>query len=235
MAKLAKKTGRYIDMKNFMNELVVFAFSSPDLDVELTGEERDLLSLAYKKCMGELRDSWKSLQKFKQKRQQNLKDKYLSVEEKYRLNLEAQIEDLHKEFIGLLEKCVISSAKSIESKVFCLQMKGDFHGYLAEIKIDDERKKLIHDALEAYNRAKSLAKSYLRPCDPGRLSLELSLGLFKYDILNAKKEVVELNYLVLHEAKEDLKNMDKESTQYKKAEIVLNSLKDNLNNWILHM
>jgi hypothetical protein len=60
MVKVAKQAERYKDMVGFMNKLVLKSVESLR---ELSMEERNLLSLAYKNRVGARRESWWMLQK----------------------------------------------------------------------------------------------------------------------------------------------------------------------------
>ncbi|XP_050943658.1 14-3-3-like protein GF14 kappa [Cucumis melo] len=53
----------------------------------------------------------------------------------------------------LLDSNLIPSASASESKVFYLKMKGDYHRYLAEFKVGDERKAAAEDTMLAYRAA----------------------------------------------------------------------------------
>jgi 14-3-3 protein epsilon len=52
-----------------------------------------------------------------------------------------------------LDSNLIPSASSSESKVFYYKMKGDYHRYLAEFKIADERKSAAEDTMLSYKAA----------------------------------------------------------------------------------
>ena len=56
----------------------------------------------------------------------------------------------------MLDSNLIPSATAGESKVFYLKMKGDYHRYLAEFKIGDERKAAAEDTMLAYKAAQVL-------------------------------------------------------------------------------
>jgi 14-3-3 protein epsilon len=60
MVKVAKQAERYKDMVGFMDKLVLKSVESLR---ELSMEERNLLSLAYKNRVGARRASWRMLQK----------------------------------------------------------------------------------------------------------------------------------------------------------------------------
>jgi 14-3-3 protein epsilon len=55
--------------------------------------------------------------------------------------------------LDLLDKHLIPSASTGESKVFYLKMKGDYHRYLAEFKTQEARKDSAEHTLLAYKAA----------------------------------------------------------------------------------
>jgi len=59
-AKLAEQAERYDDMADFMKKVT-------ETGVELTNEERNLLSVAYKNVVGSRRSSWRVISSVEQK------------------------------------------------------------------------------------------------------------------------------------------------------------------------
>ncbi len=67
--------------------------------------------------------------------------------------VEKELSDICNSILALLDEYLIPSAKSCESKVFYLKMKGDYHRYLAEFKTGAERKDAAEFTLQAYKAA----------------------------------------------------------------------------------
>ena len=57
-----------------------------------------------------------------------------------RVQIEQELEDICSRILKLLDLHLINGARSGESKVFYLKMKGDYHRYLAEFKTGPDRK-----------------------------------------------------------------------------------------------
>ncbi|CAI0451114.1 unnamed protein product [Linum tenue] len=167
MAKLAEQAERYEEMVEFMEKV------AKTVDVEeLTVEERNLLSVAYKNVIGARRASWR-------KEESRGNEDHVSIIKDYRSKIETELSKICDGILNLLETHLIPSASAAESKVFYLKMKGDYHRYLAEFKTGAERKEAAESTLVAYKSAQ------LAPTHPIRLGLALNFSVFYYEILNS--------------------------------------------------
>ena len=124
---------------------------------ELSNEERNLLSVAYKNVVGTKRSSWRVISSIEQKSGDDEKQK---MAKEYREKIEGELNLICKEVLvrqasslsyqnnltstfppqKLLDDHLIPNASNPESKVFYLKMKGDYFRYLAEVATGDERK-----------------------------------------------------------------------------------------------
>ena len=88
------------------------------------------------------------------------------------LDLAAQVEkelkDICSDILSVLEKHLIPSATSGESKVFYYKMKGDYHRYLAEFAQGNDKKEAAENSLMAYKAASDIAMTELPPTHPIR-------------------------------------------------------------------
>ncbi|CAN1340834.1 14-3-3-like protein B (Fragment) [Linum perenne] len=136
---------------------------------ELTVEERNLLSVAYKNVIGSLRAAWRIVSSIEQK------------------------------------------------EVFYLKMKGDYHRYLAEFKVGDERKAAAEDTMLSYKAAQETAAADLAPTHPIRLGLALNFSVFYFEIQAFEEAIAEIDTL------------GEES--YKDSTLIMQLLRDNLTLW----
>ncbi|KAL5578064.1 hypothetical protein UlMin_019763 [Ulmus minor] len=164
MAKLAEHAECYEEMVEFMEKV------TKTMDVEeLTVEERNLISVAYKN----------------QKEEDRGNKDHVSIIKEYRGKIEDELSKICDGILNLLESHLIPSASSAESKVFYLKMKGDYHRYLAEFKTGSERKEATESTLLAYKSAQDIVLAELAPTHPIRLGLSLKFSIFYYEILNS--------------------------------------------------
>jgi len=106
--------------------------------VELSNEERNLLSVAYKNVVGARRSSWRVISSIEQKTEGSEKKQQMAKE--YREKVENELREICNDVLGLLDNFLIPKASNAESKVFYLKMKGDYFRYLSEVATGDDRK-----------------------------------------------------------------------------------------------
>lgn len=148
MAKLAEQAERYEEMVEFMEKV-----SASVENEELTVEERNLLSVAYKNVIGARRASWRIISSIEQKEESRGNEDHVVVIRDYRSKIETELSNICDGILKLLDSRLIPSATSGDSKVFYLKMKGDYHRYLAEFKTGAERKEAAESTLTAYKAA----------------------------------------------------------------------------------
>ncbi|RZR94026.1 hypothetical protein BHM03_00022626, partial [Ensete ventricosum] len=148
MAKLAEQAERYEEMVEFMEKVVKTINGE-----ELTVEERNLLSVAYKNVIGARRASWRIISSIEQKEESRGNEDHVALIKEYRGKVEAELSKICDGILKLLDSHLTPSATSAESKVFYLKMKGDYHRYLAEFKTGAERKEAAESTLSAYKSA----------------------------------------------------------------------------------
>eukprot|EP01046_Picozoa_sp_COSAG06_P065011 COSAG06_NODE_15781_length_1044_cov_0.911205_1_plen_126_part_01 len=116
------------------------------MDVELTVEERNLLSVAYKNVIGARRASWRIISSIEQKEENKGNAKQVEMIKGYRTSVETELNQTCDDILSLLTENLIPSSTSGESKVFYYKMKGDYHRYLAEFQAGETRKASTEDA-----------------------------------------------------------------------------------------
>jgi 14-3-3 protein epsilon len=83
-----------------------------------------------------------------------------------------------------LDKNLIPTATSSETKVFFMKMKGDYYRYISEYASGDQHSKAADNALQAYKSASEIAGSDLKTTHPIRLGLALNFSVFYYEVMN---------------------------------------------------
>ncbi|NWY89501.1 1433S protein, partial [Loxia curvirostra] len=219
-AKLAEQAERYEDMADFMKAVV-------EHGDELSNEERNLLSVAYKNVVGCQRSAWRVISSIEHKTEEG--DDKAQVVNEYREKVEQELNSVCNNVLGLLDKYLIKKDSDTESKVFYLKMKGDYFRYLAEVASGDDRLSTIEKAQEAYQEAMDISKKEMQPTNPIRLGLALNFSVFHYEIANAPEQAISLAKTTFDEAMGDLHTLSEDS--YKDSTLIMQLLRDNLTLW----
>jgi hypothetical protein len=111
--------GHYTDMHAEMVENMKSVASE---DQELSVEERNLLSVAYKNVIGARRASWRIVTSIEQKEESKGNSTQVTLIKEYRQKIEAELAKICEDILEVLDKHLIPSAKSGESKVFYHKM-----------------------------------------------------------------------------------------------------------------
>lgn len=222
LAKLAEQAERYEEMVENMKAVA-------SADQELSVEERNLLSVAYKNVIGARRASWRIVTSIEQKEESKGNDAQVALIKDYRRKIEDELAKICEDILEVLDKHLIPSAQSGESKVFYHKMKGDYHRYLAEFALGDKRKESADKSLEAYKNATEVAQTDLAPTHPIRLGLALNFSVFYYEILNSPDQACHLAKQAFDDAIAELDTLSEES--YKDSTLIMQLLRDNLTLW----
>lgn len=241
-AKLAEQAERYDDMANAMKTVT-------EMGGALQQEERNLLSVAYKNVVGARRSSWRVISSIEAKTKESGNERKLTLAQEYREKVEVELKKVCNDVLNLLNKFLIPEVtdklskaeaesdvfKLVESKVFYLKMKGDYHRYLAEVAQDEERKSVMEESETAYKSAYDTScegvngQGKMKPTNPIRLGLALNFSVFYYEIFNDSKKACELAKNAFDDAIADLDTLSEES--YKDSTLIMQLLRDNLTLW----
>ncbi|KAJ8020451.1 14-3-3 protein zeta [Holothuria leucospilota] len=239
-AKLAEQAERYDDMAKAMKQVT-------EAGHVLTSEERNLLSVAYKNVVGARRSSWRVISSIEQKSENTEKKKDLT--KGYRDKVEKELQDICQEVLDLLDGFLIpkcecsedgekkgeesnptdSDSLKVESKVFYLKMKGDYHRYLAEVATSESRDDTIKKSEDAYNDAYGISEDKMKPTHPIRLGLALNFSVFYYEIQNNPEKACSLAKKAFDNAIAELDQLQEDT--YKDSTLIMQLLRDNLTLW----
>jgi len=217
-AKLAEQAERFDEMVSDMKEVA----KQPQ---ELTVEERNLLSVAYKNVIGSRRASWRVVTSIEQKGEPDR----MSIIKDYKQKIEQELVDICNDILGIIEESLIPNSTSEEAKVFYYKMKGDYHRYLSEFQEGAARKASASAALDAYQAASGVASADLTPTHPIRLGLALNFSVFYYEILNSPDRACHIAKQAFDDAIAELDTLSEES--YKDSTLIMQLLRDNLTLW----
>jgi len=198
---------------------------------ELTIEQRNLLSVAYKNVIGSRRASWRIISSIeaKEKGKDSKTDSgHAAMVADYRLVVEKELESICGEILDLISSELLPVTDSAEGKVFYYKMAGDYRRYLAEFQVGEARDNSANLAKESYEQATEAAES-LQPTDPIRLGLALNYSVFNYEILNTPQKACNLAKDAFDKAIAELDTLNEDS--YKDSTLIMQLLRDNLTLW----
>jgi 14-3-3 protein epsilon len=220
-ARLAEQAERYDEMAEAMKKVA-------QLDTELSVEERNLLSVAYKNVVGSRRASLRIISSIEQKEESRGKADHLAKAREYKKKVEKELTAICNDILDVLDQNLIKVSKSSESQVFYFKMKGDYHRYLAESTSGESKAKSAEAALKAYKDASAIAGELL-PTNPIRLGLALNFSVFYYEIMNSPDNAIQLAKTAFDDAIEKLEHLTDES--YKDSTLIMQLLRDNITLW----
>ena len=90
---------------------------------ELSVEERNLLSVAYKNVIGSRRASWRVISSIEQKSD----SEKTALITNYKKKIETELETICEDILNIIENTLIPNSVGDEGKVFYYKMKGDYH------------------------------------------------------------------------------------------------------------
>eukprot|EP01013_Petalomonas_cantuscygni_P040674 TRINITY_DN72777_c0_g1_i1.p2 TRINITY_DN72777_c0_g1~~TRINITY_DN72777_c0_g1_i1.p2 ORF type:complete len:255 (-),score=69.83 TRINITY_DN72777_c0_g1_i1:940-1704(-) len=220
MAKLAEQAERYEEMVEFIKKVV------ENYAADLTVDERNHLSVAYKNVIGSRRSSWRVISSVEAREEAKENPTHLSLIQAYRNKIETELSNICGDLLKLLDDFLIPACRSDEAKVFFGKMKGDYHRYHAEVSLGSDEKEA---ARNAYQEAWNLAVTSLRNTHPVRLGLALNFSVFYYEILKQPEKGCELAKHAFDDAVENLEQCDE--AEYKESTLIMQLLRDNLTLW----
>ena len=199
------------------------------LHTELSVEERNLLSVAFKNVIGAKRASWRVVQSIEQKEAAKGHTDNVARVTEYRTRIEHELEMLCAQVLAVVDGDLVPHADSGESRVFYYKMKGDYLRYAAEISIGEKRMADAEKSLAAYKQASEISAQELAPTHPIRLGLALNFSVFYYEILNAPEKACALAKQAFDESIAELDTLSEDS--YKDSTLIMQLLRDNLTLW----
>merc|ERR1712023_393193 len=221
-AKLAEQAERYDEMAEHMEAV-------GKMDAELSVEERNLLSVAYKNAVGSRRAAWRIITSVEQKEKSKGNEEQAKYAKEYCGKVEAELQKICGAILRLLEDNLIAKASTGESKVFYEKMKADYYRYIAEFTSGDEKSKSSESARKAYESAKEVAEKDLAVTHPIRLGLILNYSVFQYEVLQNPEEACKMARTAFEDAIAELDNVAEDS--YKDSTLIMQLLRDNLTLW----
>ena len=180
LARVAEQAERFEDMVDFL--ALVLDARGP----EVTSDERNLLSFAFKNLISSKRAACRTIAAIEQNPKYS---KYNGPLASYKSSIENKLTADCQRVIDLINSKVLSKACDGESKAFFIKMVGDYYRYIAENAKGALMEEVKQKALKAYEQANVIT---LPPCNPIKLGLALNFSVFHYEVMKNHKAACEL-------------------------------------------
>ena len=175
MAKLYEETDRYDEMTVHIKKIL-------DYEQELSFNERNSFSIAYKSAIGSRRKQWKILNRL-EKEETIRQSKFLNLLKQFKNKVEAELDRFSQELLILLENKILNRTEvSPESQVYYLKLKADFLRYVSIYSSEKKSKEASLMSFNVYSQADEIAKAQLKAIDPTRLGLSLNFSMYFYQV-----------------------------------------------------
>ena len=224
LAMLAEQCNRFEDMSLFLDEMV----STKKED--LTSDERNLLSIAYKNSISLRRTALRTLLAYEMKEKKKTESAYLNYIVEYRNKIENELIDLSLKIIKNIDEFLIPRSNDYESKVFYYKMKADYFRYIAENVEGEKKQTYSQSSLKSYESASEVAKN-LSIVNPIRLGLALNFSVFHYEVLSNQELACSIAKETLDLAMKELGNAEGDDEENKDAQSIVSLLSENLSMW----
>ena len=146
---------RYDEMVEYMTTVV------NDAAVDLSLEERNLLSVAYKNVVGARRASLRIIGSIESKEKEK-NSSNASLVSAYKVKVEAELNTICDNILGLLKsKLIPKASNAAEASVFYQKMMADYYRYLAEFASGATKDEHSANAAKAYEEATKVAACLL--------------------------------------------------------------------------
>ena len=217
---LCEQAERYNDMARYASDLV-------NLTGQLTDEERNLFSVAFKNVVGQKRSAWRIISSIESKNNEKGEDS--ADARMLREEVEKELLEECDRVIRLInDKLLVKSDIGVEAKVFYLKMLGDYYRYQVEVTTGDKRDELAELSKKGYEGATKAAEE-LANTHPIKLGLALNFSVFYYEIMNDGNTASEIAKKAFDDAIAELDNLKEDS--YKDSTLIMQLLRDNLTLW----
>jgi len=216
LAQLAALAERHDEVIDHMKQVVA---TGPELSMD----ERNVLSVAYKNKVGMLRSAFRATSVASSKTASREEVEYA---EEYKKKAQEEGIRTCEEIITMLEDQLVPNATEAEAKIFFLKNRADYYRYIAELKGGDEA---VATAAKANQEALNSVQDHLPATHPIRLGMALSRAVFSYEILHLKAEACNIARQAFDDGLKELDEIPKE--HYKDSTQILQILRDHLTQW----
>ncbi|KZT13089.1 14-3-3-like protein [Laetiporus sulphureus 93-53] len=225
IARLAEQAERYHDVIAQIKSIV------HSTNAQLTSDERNLLSIAYKNITASFRTSWRTIDTLQRNTVHHSTWQQRQLMQRQKERIEQDLIDTCKDVVELLERFLIPAANPGEEKVFYCKMRGDYYRYLAEMSRSQTHEQYAATSLDAYKFAYKHALNTLDPAHPTRLGLALNFAVYYHDIRQSPERACFLAKHAFDEAMAVVTDVSVHPQSLEDSLTILHLLKDDLLLW----
>ena len=106
---------------------------------ELTIDERNILSVAFKNVVGTRRAAWRVISLIERKEKNKGAQQNSEKARNYKVMIEKELTEVCMKILDLLSEDLLPNCKSEEGLVFLNKMKGDYWRYIAEYASGEQK------------------------------------------------------------------------------------------------
>ena len=224
LAMLAEQCNRFDEMVQFLEDML------KSRDKDLSNDERNLLSIAYKNSVSSRRTALRTIIAYETKEKKKETSTFLPFIQEYHKKVQDELNKACQNILNVIDQTLLKRAEDAEAKVFYSKMKGDYNRYVAEYAEGDLKKQVSDGALAAYKEASESAKG-LPVLNPIALGLALNFSVFYYEVMNDHDTACKIADEALTNANKELLNIDEDAEENRDAVSIVNLLKENLEMW----
>ena len=217
LARVAEQAERFEDMVQYLAAV---------LDTkggEVTADERNLLSVAFKNLISSKRAACRTIAAIEQNPKYS---KFSDALAKYKNTIESQLTADCEKVVSMIQEKVLAKECDGEAKAFFVKMVGDYYRYIAENVKESKLEEVKQKALKAYDEANEIT---LPPCNPIKLGLALNFSVFHYEVMKNHKAACDLADKALQEALDKIDELEEDD--FRDAKSIIELLKENLTLW----
>lgn len=209
-----------------------------DLDPELSEEDRNILTLAYKNPVTSRRNTLRTIEAYylpsaleEQQQENSDNTQRIKMLKEFEQKMKNELEELCIDLVKLVDEKILSRPSvEAEDRVFYEKMKGDFYRYICENRPREEVEEFVNKAKQCYNDGLEIGRTELTSTSPTFLGLVLNYTVFLYDIMDQKEEATELSKKTFTDTADIIDTMD--DTSFTESSMILSLLQENYHRWI---
>ena len=224
LSRMAEQSERHEEMLEFIK---IFISSSA---TELSSDERNIVSVAFKNVVGTRRNAWRVCNSIAKKEAQRGNEEHKSQALAYKDRVETELRTYCEDILRLIDSHLLVNATSNEGKIFLTKMKGDYYRYICEFAQGDYLELSSNNAKKYYQEAFTMAETTLDATHPSRVGLALNFSVLFYEIFNDHEEAIRVAQKAFEEGIQNLENVTDEQN-YKESTMILQLLRDNISLW----